>query len=1055
MLDWAVPVLLLALVSLLAAAAFYPDGAGRPRAALVLAAAAIAPLLIWSQLMAAEGSGRFGDLRLSLVSVRLAPDAIDGATIGGDRTHDVLLVGDLPAALVTLHRISDREVGLTVARPLRGDVAGAVAFEPAEPDLWTRLTGSAPRFVGERMVVQGEAYCPRGCAAPCHVHLPVDGDRLALEGDATADLPRMETRGLGVSWGPAQRIYPLRTFAAAGDCADAVQGNSGKGLPVTAFLFRHGGFDNRLYGLFLDGGNDGGADAVLTRGGPALKIHLYRVDYTAGGYAEEHDRPSRVVERRSLTAQLAQTGELTIAFDTPEDLQLPAQAIANVVAAKPGEDIVLPIDNDRGAGRPFIGDSTLQFRSLGGQLAETALGRVLLHPDRRSKALTPYFSVVGGGETRNVPFGEHFTLGSSYSAQFALERLARDSGVLGLVTGAFLLLAAAAATAATWNARRSSLPAFALLTLTEALLAFRLLIAISGAYVDAGAARGAIVPSALFAWLAVPFLVAHVVPVRRPFLAGLAYTVLLGIVALVAARDFGLDKTSLIVGALVVLALVADALTQPALPQELRRALAALAAKIGAVLAMPMRRLRAQIWYPADIGRPLLGLGLLVTLRLALLLVGVKEGIPLFGFRVALSTVYLPLALVLLARLLVVLRAQTGDALWRPLLWSVATAIVFATPIAARDTGFIIFGLGTAILGLVALLGARAPGEEPWLWPSALLLLPLGFVLVCYVLLHSFIVDSALGFVVSGLAALAAVAIALAAMRQAQRLAALWQWAQLALLGVAAALLLVPFVALADLVDAAFVAGGAAILFVVLWKQPVAAWAIPAAFALALGLSFQLPVLPSATFAGAGHDRTAERELEDQMHKTQNILRIWYSVRPDDVGDFATSSAQNLGAAMAHLHDYGACPASQWPGCLKGHGYLAIPRPTVLAPYHLNDNVTAIHLIAPFGRLGAAAFLALIAAAALVYTRRAVRGGARYVLPPPLALAGIAALWTIFGAALYMILANLEVLPFTGKNVYFLAAASGSDLIEGAILVALALAAAAGAPGATPEGPRP
>ncbi|MBV9539820.1 MAG: hypothetical protein JO167_01010, partial [Alphaproteobacteria bacterium] len=192
-----------------------------------------------------------------------------------------------------------------------------------------------------------------------------------------------------------------------------------------------------------------------------------------------------------------------------------------------------------------------------------------------------------------------------------------------------------------------------------------------------------------------------------------------------------------------------------------------------------------------------------------------------------------------------------------------------------------------------------------------------------------------------------------------------------------------------------------------------------------------------ATFSTepTGADRTAERELDNQMHKTQNILRIWYSVRPDDVGDFATSSAQNLGAAMAHLHDYGACPESQWPGCLKGHGYLAIPRPTVLAPYHLNDNVTAIHLIAPLGRLGAATLLLLLATAALLYTR------GREGLPPPLRLAGIAALWTMFGAALYMILANLEVLPFTGKNVYFLAASSGSDLLEGAILLALAVAA--------------
>ncbi|HEY0303012.1 MAG TPA: hypothetical protein VGC36_16820, partial [Rhizomicrobium sp.] len=339
---------------------------------------------------------------------------------------------------------------------------------------------------------------------------------------------------------------------------------------------------------------------------------------------------------------------------------------------------------------------------------------------------------------------------------------------------------------------------------------------------------------------------------------------------------------------------------------------------------------------------------------------------------------------------------------------------------------------------IVALLGERKP--RAWMWPAGLLLLPLGFLLICYVLLHSFIVDSAAGFIVSGMAALAAVVLAVTAMRWSARLAGLSPGLPLGLLIAAALLLVVPFVALADMVDAAFVAGGATILFLVVWKQPATAWLLPAAFALALALSFQLPVLPSATLAAgpAVHDETAERELDRQMHKTQNILRIWYSVRPGDVGDFATSSAQNLGAAMAHLHDYGACPDSRWPGCLGGRGYLSIPRPTVLAPYQLNDNVTAIHLIAPFGRLGAAALLLLLGVAALLYTRTVLKDAQS---PAPLALVGIASLWTIFGAALYMILANLEILPFTGKNAYFLAASSGSDLLEGAILLALAMAA--------------
>ncbi|MBV9418540.1 MAG: hypothetical protein JO348_02090, partial [Alphaproteobacteria bacterium] len=530
---------------------------------------------------------------------------------------------------------------------------------------------------------------------------------------------------------------------------------------------------------------------------------------------------------------------------------------------------------------------------------------------------------------------------------------------------------------------------------------------------------------------------AHVATARRSFLASVAYAFLIGVVGVVLAREDGLDKTSIILAVLVVVAIVTDLLTHPALPEQVRTAIAGIATRTREFLATPLTRLRAQIWYPKEIGRPLIWLAVLILVRLLLLLVGVKEGVPLFGFRVALSTIYLPIALILLARLLVGLRQAGDNALWKPLLWSVAVALTFAAPIAARDTGFIIFAIGTALTGIVALTAVRQTRDDLWLWLAALVALPLGFLLICYVLLHSFIVDSAFGFVLSGAAAVVAVVLAVTAMRQTEWLAAKAQIAPLAFLIAAGLLLLTPFFALTDMVDAAFVVIGAGVVFFVLWKQPLATWALPSAFALALALSFQLPVLPSATFssAPAGADRTAERELDSQMHKTQNILRIWYSVRPDDVGDFATSSAQNLGAAMAHLHDYGACPESQWPGCLKGHGYLAIPRPTVLAPYHLNDNVTAIHLIAPLGRLGAATLLLLLATAALLYTR------GREGLPPPLRLAGIAALWTMFGAALYMILANLEVLPFTGKNVYFLAASSGSDLLEGAILLALAVAA--------------
>src|SRR6185503_14306896 len=114
---------------------------------------------------------------------------------------------------------------------------------------------------------------------------------------------------------------------------------------------------------------------------------------------------------------------------------------------------------------------------------------------------------------------------------------------------------------------------------------------VSGAYVDAGAARAAIVSSAFFAWLAVPFLVAHLVSAERSLRASLAYAFLIGVVGAVLLRDAGLDKTSMIVAALVVAAVVGDLLRHRALPEQVRGAIARLATQAREWLSTPMRRL--------------------------------------------------------------------------------------------------------------------------------------------------------------------------------------------------------------------------------------------------------------------------------------------------------------------------------------------------------------------------------------------------------------------------------------------------------------------------------
>jgi hypothetical protein len=108
----------------------------------------------------------------------------------------------------------------------------------------------------------------------------------------------------------------------------------------------------------------------------------------------------------------------------------------------------------------------------------------------------------------------------------------------------------------------------------------------------------------------------------------------------------------------------------------------------------------------------------------------------------------------------------------------------------------------------------------------------------------------------------------------------------------------------------------------------------------------------------------------------------------------------------------------------------------VLKPVQLNDNVSTIHIMAPYGRFGAAALLlclGVLAAAAARATRPDVDGE-----PGQGRILGLMALWILFGVGAYVVLANLQLAPFTGRNVYLLAAASDSDLLEGMTLFLMA-----------------
>ncbi|MBJ7486409.1 hypothetical protein [Brevundimonas sp.] len=180
-------------------------------------------------------------------------------------------------------------------------------------------------------------------------------------------------------------------------------------------------------------------------------------------------------------------------------------------------------------------------------------------------------------------------------------------------------------------------------------------------------------------------------------------------------------------------------------------------------------------------------------------------------------------------------------------------------------------------------------------------------------------------------------------------------------------------------------------------------------------------------------DAPALKILEQAVDEDPTLLRVWMRLDPERLLRSGASEAEDLRVISRQLSGY--------TDTLFGRGYLTPANLTVLRPVHLNDNLSAIHLISPFGRITAAALLILLAVLPVALARRTRRDGVprgRYEI------AGFMALWVVFGVDAYIVLANLQLVPFTGRNVYLLAAASDSDLLEGTILIGLAYVGIAG-----------
>ena len=201
----------------------------------------------------------------------------------------------------------------------------------------------------------------------------------------------------------------------------------------------------------------------------------------------------------------------------------------------------------------------------------------------------------------------------------------------------------------------------------------------------------------------------------------------------------------------------------------------------------------------------------------------------------------------------------------------------------------------------------------------------------------------------------------------------------------------------------------------------------------ALAVSALIVVVPVGGLGGKGAqpcDSLTPNELANCFERTQlktNQLRLASGLFPHLVEAEFSREANGMRAVFDEL-DW--LNGDKWSGT-SGRGFMTIPPRRGLDRF---DNSFSSHAISPFGSPFAfiliASFLAVILSAFRYASSHLTKFGA--------VLSGTAI--SVLGlVSIYIILGNLLLVPFTGRNVYLTGALSTSDLVEGVVLVLLAI----------------